>query len=459
MRGRTNAGEGIALNATTANKTLVSGQVTAGDFVEYYTESTPYIDQGQNVHFIFTIDDYDIAQLGESKNVLAAFKDGEQKFTYSGYNCHFVGENGNYIIFFDAILGVLGVLSITSNGFNLESSIQTQDTSASSYKVGVAGGENKACYYTVDSDGYIRVGAATISNAGLLSDYVLTETRVNASSDSKYYDRLLYYYNGSFYGMEYRTSRIYPIMIDSENNATVGTYVSSSAVFNRPVYQKDNIVIFARHDRKASSSSYEGFYQIYGIIDIVNFTTGNAITKNLPNNGEILSFIKSGRFLMVGKEAISNIAWASYKNHHYYIPNSLQLCSFDDQTYEIVVLSSFDLDVDYTQPATRESGSHEYRYDEFIESVDRNVACCDSDLVYAQCKTQQVFQTTSSSSTIFMEYDSKLYLYDIENDVLQEPTDKNCVIPYRDGRHPIGVAKTNGNANDVIPIYIPTPSA
>ena len=55
MTGRTNyGGGGIALNANVVNKEIKSGNIIAGDFVEYYSEPT-YIEQTQNVNFVFYI--------------------------------------------------------------------------------------------------------------------------------------------------------------------------------------------------------------------------------------------------------------------------------------------------------------------------------------------------------------------------------------------------------------------
>lgn len=463
MRGRTNVGGGgLAINANAVNKIVKSGNIIAGDFVEYYSDPT-YIHQGQPINFVFSIGDYDIAQIGESQNMLAAFKDGEQKFTYSGYDCRFIGKYENFILFVDTSLGVLGVLSVTSNGFTLVSSAQTADTYSASYYTGVAGGGNKVCYFTVNNSGYIKTGVADISNAGILSNFVKTQTQTSISSDSQYYRRLLYYYNGVFYGLQARYGRSYPITINNDNTPTIGNYVSFTSDFTnyRVVYQKDNIVVFAYYTKRGSSSGYEEYYQVYGSLSITNFVTGNAISKNLPNNGEILSYIKDGKFLMTGKTTMNNIAWGYQRSFHYYIPNMLCLCSFNDQTYEIVVLSSFTLPDDYTNPlSTSESGTHEYYYDLFLEEVPRNVAICDADLVYAQCKTIQYFsytRTSSYSQTSYNTKDLNLYLYDIENNVLQETVDKDYVIPYHNGGHPIGVAKDPGTINSVIGVYIPVP--
>ena len=121
MRGKTNATNGVHLNATAVNKTVKSGQIVAGDFVEYYTTPT-VIEQSKQLDFKFTVNNYAIA--ASTDGILYAFKNGEAAFSYSDHNCVFVQKYNDWILFHDNTLGVLGVLSITNNGQNVTFDIE-----------------------------------------------------------------------------------------------------------------------------------------------------------------------------------------------------------------------------------------------------------------------------------------------------------------------------------------------
>lgn len=446
MRGRTNiGGGGIAINAVPQQKTIKGGNIIAGDFVEYYSEPA-YIEQTQGVNFVFAIGDYDIAQIGDNRNMLAAFKDGEQKFTYAGYDCRYVGKYNNFILFVDKSSRVLGVLSIDTNGFTLLSSVATGNIQDYTYYAGIWGGNGKVCFFTSlynsSSTYYGILGIANISENGILSNYVLTQTQVNVGSgysEPKY----VTFYNGNFYALSRNnnnSSYILPISIDNENNGSLGTAIYSY-LGKREVFRKNDVIVFT-----VTESSQGRLY-------IVNFVTGNYIYKTIPNSGELVTNIKDSLFLATSKVQMKP-AWSS--STLVGVPNELRLYSFNEQTYEITKLDSIIIDEDYS-PSTVQTGDN--YYDVFIDEINRNYGTCDLDLAYAQCKKVKKVTKSGSSQSYSEIPDLNLYLYSIENNRLQDPTQKQYVKPYLDGGNPIGVAKDSGVVNDVIDVYIPVASS
>lgn len=81
MRGRTNAHSGIVLNATTSNKVVKNTPITAGDFVEYYTESA-LVDLNYRVIGGTKVGNY-IVLLLTTGLALLKFQDGKATFVSS----------------------------------------------------------------------------------------------------------------------------------------------------------------------------------------------------------------------------------------------------------------------------------------------------------------------------------------------------------------------------------------
>lgn len=437
MRGRTNVGGGgISLNANLVDKEIKSGNIIAGDFVEYYSEST-YIEQTQNVNFVFAIGDYDIAQIGSA---LTAFSNGKQKFSYTGYNCSYVGKYNDFIVFHDTRVGILGVLSVSSNGFVLVDSVSTGATYGS-YATCIWGGGGKICCFGNQRYCYV----VDIDNNGNLSNYKQTTFSSAISQTAQY----MCYYNNKFYiiASSSSTAYSYPLNIDAENNVTLGTSIFLSYYqTNREVFRKNDIIIFAYNE--ADSNDVR---KIYGKLNVVNFVTGNTFPKTLPSHGEMLTYINNSLCLITGKETLKP-AWDSSNDN--YIENSLKLCRFDEQTYELTTLDEIKFDDDYkTYP-----GIGEHFYNLYIKQVSKNVGICDLYIAYAQCKKQTKFVVTERSTSKTDIEDYNLYLYDIEYNTLKDFSDKNYVIPYQDDGHPIGVAKDSGSTGDTIGVYVPVSS-
>ena len=97
MKGRTNVlGGGVILNASIAEKEIKSGNIVAGDFVEYYSEQAeiPFV---SNVIYTGIIGSYIIAR--SPSNAIALIKNERIISTYSTYSISNSLIAGNYIAF------------------------------------------------------------------------------------------------------------------------------------------------------------------------------------------------------------------------------------------------------------------------------------------------------------------------------------------------------------------------
>jgi len=448
MRGKTNIGDGMSLNANTVNKTIKSGQISAGDFVEYYSD-TPYIEQSSDIDFVFPFGDYSIALTG---GVITAFKNGEAVDSYADYNCQYIGkdDNDNYIVFHDNSAGILGVLAIDDDEFELVNTLQTSDTTAARTYITIGGG--KVCYtkrrYIDSSHDYIDIGVASISAAGVLSGFNLTSVTEDSShkmASSNSFGFIGYSSGFHFVYADYETSNfkyIAHIEIGSNNTASISSYTSLATLSKRSprlIYKKGNIAVITSRD---SSSGYQGY------IHILNFVTGNITDKTIADYGEIYSFINEGKFLASGK----GIFTIRYSNGSYttYIVYKLKLYEFNENTYEISLIDEIVLNDNYS------GYPQNFPFNCFSLAIDKNVAGIDNNNIYAQIKGIITGMNGSTHALIY-QWSKNLYLYEIINGSLQELTDHDFVRPYQAG-NPIGVAKISGNTNDVIPVYIPTPA-
>lgn len=448
MRGKTNIGDGMSLNANTVNKTIKSGQISAGDFVEYYSD-TPYIEQSSDIDFVFPFGNYSIAL---ASGVITAFKNGEAVDSYAGYNCQYIGkdDNENFIVFHDNSAGILGVLAIDDDEFELVNTLQTSDTTAARTYITIGGG--KVCYtkrrYIDSSHDYIDIGVASISAAGVLSNFNLTSITNDSShkmASSNSFGFIGYSSGFYFVYAAYETSNpsyIAHIEIGSNNTASISSYSNitlSSGGNPRLIYKKGNIAVITSKYSGGASNGY---------MYILNFVTGNHTDKNMADYGEIYSFINEGKFLASGKDSFS----IRYSNGSYSttIAYKLKLYEFNENTYEISLIDEIVLNDNYS------GYPQNFPFDCFSMGISKNVAGIDNNHIYAQVKGKITGMNGSTHALIY-QWSKNLYLYEIINGSLQELTDHDFVRPYQAG-NPIGVAKISGNTNDIIPVYIPTPA-
>ena len=423
MRGRTNAGGGggISINATVQNKTIKSGDITAGDFVEYYTTPT-VIEQSKQLDFKFTVNGYAIA--ASTDGILYAFKDGEAEFSYSDYNCIFVQKYNNWILFHDNTSGVLGVLSITNNGFALVSSISTGDT-AQANRVSLCGGNGKVLYVKFsNATTNIHIGIADISNGGILSSFQLSHLQFEGRNANNCYNTIFLFYSddegfmcfGSDYDSTYspdswRMWRSF-ISIDVGNNASFSGFTSTkgdSFTGSSEVYRNDEVVVLRHSSISSGSSAY-----CPGYLDIINPISCIYSSGGLPEWGEVLTYIEDGYFL--GSAKTSSGSGSSMRVDVYVV----KLFAFNEETYEFEVLDGIQASMD--------------------KGISVLLGGYDNGIFYLRK----------------YNYSPRdLSLYEVFNETqLQNISQKEYVLPYTAG-HPIGVAKESGTTDDIIKVYIP----
>lgn len=393
MRGRVNTGEGVALNANTADKILASGQVTAGDFVQYY-EELDEIEQSQLNTPCFSMGDYFVTS---KSNAICLFKNGQQVDAYSDYTINAVTDYENYIVFFNFTDRLVGVLEIHEGRLRLVDSLTVQDINYNYDDATLIAAGNGTvmvlCQYNYSRYYYRYYAVLDISDNGMLSNpstnkYETYEGRTNS----------IEYTNGGFYATRGDSNiGLLSLTVDADRKVietSTGTTISY-VTLGRKIYKNNNLLV------------YNGFYISS------NQYTYYLVVVNAP--GTITKIEVNG----MASDIIDGIFAAQKRDYP-----DFYLYSFNPTTVEVALLDS----------------------EVFTDLRPASLSCIFTldDKLYVQKS--------------YSEYD--LLLFDIVNDsYIERKTDKNKVVPFAQYGHPIGVAKTNGNAGDTIPVYIPTPSA
>lgn len=444
MRGRTNIGSGgISINADIETKAIASGDIIAGDFVEYYT-ANPYILQTEYVDFLFNLSGYAIALIN---NVLTAFKNGVQVDSYIDYNCTYNCKYNDFIIFHDNTAGVLGVLKIVNDEFVL---VDTLQASTSCHIIGA--GDGKVCYCYRDTSGgsynyKIYHCVVNISSAGILSDYVETIDTTNTDALNfkhvYYYNNYFYYYIGTYWTK---------IQIDSSNNVTIisrTNILSGSGVTTnvREIYFKNGVVIFAFYFAGSNDSQHTGR------ICILDVESANYIIKDVPDHGEIYSYVYDGKLIASGSIWVSD--WPN--SRYQWVANSLRLYDFNENTYELTLIDEIVLPDNYSESVYGEWYNYfKSRVANSSGTVSTNLCGIDDSVIYGQVKyRKRIIRVSSSSTRTETDDDLKIYLYEaLGGTHLQPLSDTDYVIPYQDGGNVIGVAKNGGTTGDTIDVYV-----
>ena len=208
MKGRTNVlNGGIILNANTVDKEIKTGNIVAGDFVQYYTESST-ISYDEYMYFIGYIGDYTVVAIGNNstKNI-AILKDDvildryvDHGFNYQPYWAVIVE---NIIIFYSADDSVI-TLKIVNDKLTLVDIRTPSYLYSPCYVNGKFMGmeTNKA---------YINV--CDIDSEGNISEFTRSAFNFNSSNvDFKYY-------NGIYYAVGQGSYSGYKFELDSNNQA------------------------------------------------------------------------------------------------------------------------------------------------------------------------------------------------------------------------------------------------
>ena len=416
MRGRTNVGGGgLAINANPVNKTIKSGTIIAGDFVEYYTDEQ-IVEQSDYVLFIFNKGDYTIA-LKSGK--LALFKNNEQVDLYTDYNFSRVVQvcsYGNYILFLpdtSSSNGVIGVLSINTQTdsfsvVNIES-IQFEKSSLNNFSIAAGNGKILvAAFYS--SQNYYNFVTADIDSNGQISNVVSSYPTGNTKQSGS----ILEYYNNKFYqiyGPSSTTTSLVPLTIGSDGKVTYdnfGTSLLSYQKIQRKIYQDGKIVVYACNPTSASSQDYK-----IAVVDLVGVTA-----SFLSVNGNCISEIINGKLICAKFDTSSSR------------PSAVYLYSYNYNTKEVELLNT--LQVDLISFGMSYGGICNLG-----NLINNSIILC---------------KRRNSDRNVY-EY-KKLNL--VGNSIEDIP-DVDYVIPYTDGGHPIGVAKDPGTTGSVIGVYIPVP--
>ena len=399
MRGKTNATNGVHLNATAVNKTVKSGQITAGDFVEYYIEPNIISQSGHNL-FISNIGDYTVTQKG---NALALFKDAAQVHEFNTYDILYAEKVDTYIAFFTSN-GEVGVLTIdTDNDELVPVDIISTSFHSSSYDDGYSITAGNGQLMILETYNYsstrtnLRFGLIDISSEGELSNFTLTTI---TRSHSMYRPKIVYAADDFFILNSGACNRL---IIEQNREITFDTnhLTISFDGGNHPMLQYDNSYIYG----------WNGSGQNTSRIFCVTFNDGVATSKAIDMAGVAVTNIENNLFVT-----------KDYNN------TTLRLYSFDRSTSEINLLDTLIASSPYL------GGGSNGVMDNFINGTD-------------------VFVKLYSTST---SYD--LRLFKIQGDHIIEIPEVDYVVPYDGVGDPIGVAQTDGNTNDVIPIYVPTAS-
>ena len=397
MRGKTNATDGVHLNATTENMEVGSGQIIAGDFVQYCYEDQ-YIEQSSMVQFYFNMGDYVI---GLKNNNIVLFKENELLDTYSDYNISVMGKYGNFILAYSHSAGKCIVLSINTTTHKLVfvDEISIQLYSLANEVFAICGGNNKVVIYAghTSSSGsqYRQFGTLDISNAGELSNAVLTSQEYT----SKYSNPQIEYYDEQYYFIaRYGQSHIiYDLTINNDGTVSCSNGQAISGVCQLKIYQHDNVVVYTSEN--------------YAKITIVNLSGKTSRVADL--NGGTVTQIVNDYFVTNEKSSGKRI---------------LRLYKYDDETDEVSLVFT-------TSALTTKDTSGSYMGYPTTGYISNNfiiVYMGDSD----NTRWYQIFKL-------------------INDNEIQKIPDTGKVMPYSVAGNPIGIAQTDGNVGDTIPIYVP----
>lgn len=399
MRGRTNVGGGgIAINASVQNKTIKSGDIVAGDFVEYYTEAN-VISQSASNEFICNIGSYTITKKNAS---LALFKNKEQVDSFIDYNILCACQYNNFVIFFSSS-NVLGVIAIdtTNDEFSLVDTITASVYDSSfddAYSIGARNDKIIVCtkYYYNTSETRYRFALVDISVTGELSNGIITNyitknlNFFNIKIDS--------FENASFYFLGSASSTLYCIELIINQDRTI-SWGNSNTIRNyftlgSKIFQQDSIVVYDGYNNTNSE------VPIY--IDL-----SNGIGNLINILGEVITNIEDLKF----------VTYEESSNLHY-----LHLYSFNTSTYEAILLDTISID----QP-------------------------------YLSGTTNAIVNGFANGNDVLAKITGgyNLRIFEINGDFLQEIPDIDYVIPYSGSGRSIGIAKDNGTTDDVIGVYIP----
>lgn len=274
MKGRTNVlGGGVILNASTAEKEIKSGNIVAGDFVEYYSEQAeiPFV---SNVIYTGIIGSYIIAR--SPSNAIALIKNERIISTYSTYSISNSLIAGNYIVFFSG--ATIGVLKIQNDVLTLVDTYTCSGTLsgiwyANSRIIGLIGYQ-KLIVCTLGSNGAIQTHVES-SISGLSS---------NSGPDIRYYDGWYYFICRSY--------NSYKCQLNNDDEATNMTQIYLWQYEKTFLYQKDSKVLYGQQTGSGTSRTT--------VLHWLELTTGSHITINGLKGTAVTPINENNNFISIG---------------------------------------------------------------------------------------------------------------------------------------------------------------
>lgn len=401
MRGRTNVGGGgIALNANVVNKEVASGNIIAGDFVEYYT--VPGSLSNQNGFDIV------VGNIGEYTIIIG----GTQSSSY-GYSLMYLIKNDEIVDIYEdsyiknaiiynnfVVIGTIepnkgfGTLRIINDKFVL---IDFLNVLYGKDNISIANGK---IFASATGSTTAILNVCDISDQGMLSN-------ANQSAAAISTIQYVIYHNGIYYGFHYNSTSevdVYTITFSESGVPSISSTYKQLTLYNvNPaeryvMLQTEDYIIFkSQPETTASAALYYVTIPDF-IVTRIQFTFPSSSNYNFG----IVSKIENGQFFAV------------YNNQYlyYYI--------FNEVLKTITLIDNFNTESNKIQRIGYRNGNR--------------IAVLNSSL-----------------------YDT-FRLFELENDTyIQDISDKDYVIPYTAG-HPIGVAKDPGSTGDTIGVYIPVSS-
>lgn len=307
MTGRTNVGGGgTALNADVEPKIVKSGSITAGDFVNYYTENS-YIPFSNYFYFLANIGDYTVGTSpNRSSGSLVLIKNNEILSRYSTYTVEDIASIGNYIAVSSGKM--LLIIGIQNDTLVL---VDSHEFSKNIKFLEVA--NNKIVAFLAFQTYYDTCAVCQISQNGQIQG--LAESSVSTYMQNSYGPDLRYY-NGWYYMLSLSSSGSsynFKFQVNANNQIEnfASTYSLPGSDSKSFLYQKDSKVLYW------GSSSTTNYYW-------VELTTG-AYTFVNGINGIAVTRISEDRLFLAKPNTSSYI---------------VELFSFDDESVEVTLLSS-----------------------------------------------------------------------------------------------------------------------
>ena len=307
MKGRTNVlNGGIILNANTVDKEIKTGNIVAGDFVNYYTENS-YIPFSDYFYFLANIGDYTVGTSpNSSSGSLVLIKNNEILSRYSTYTVEDIASIGNYIVFSSGkmllIIGIQNDTLVLVDSYEFSKNIKFLECA-----------NNKIVAFLGSQSTYDTCAVCQISQngqiQGLVESSVSTYMQNSYSPDLRYYDGWYYMLSLSSSGGSYNFK--FQLNANNQIENFASTYSLPGSDSKRFLYQKDSKVLYWGN---SSTTNYYWVELTTGAYTFVNGINGIAVTR-----------ISEDRLFLAKPNTSSYI---------------VELFSFDDESVEVTLLSS-----------------------------------------------------------------------------------------------------------------------